>query len=92
MPKVMCRCGWVFDLGPIPAKDEFEVIPEKHLLDVVAQATAKQMTDEQLFMLIDTKSRMAYICPKCGRIFLETGVDTKRYEFYKKEDDEKPAG
>lgn len=87
MPKLNCVCGAVIDLSDIPAKDEYELIPEAQILDLARRASTASMTEEEILEFIDSTQRSAIICPLCKRIYLETGVGTKSYQRYMRESD-----
>lgn len=73
MPKLLCPCGYVHDLSPIPdagwitvSDTDYEALTAAEVLAVVDPATAgKRGEPETSFVQL---SGSLYECPTCGRL------------------------
>ncbi|QDU86797.1 hypothetical protein Pla175_01490 [Pirellulimonas nuda] len=78
MPKLLCPCGYVHNLSPIP-DDGWQTIPDTSFDDVLDAEIALQTLDEtqtpfstdthqKHTQLIASNVGLLYECPKCLRI------------------------
>lgn len=85
MPKFICTCGETIPLFDIPAKDEFSLIPEAKVVELVDFAGAQARGRDALYEFIDHSRRAVFQCPACRRLHVETGVNTKKFEAFASE-------
>ncbi|WP_321871156.1 hypothetical protein [Burkholderia ubonensis] len=72
MAKFSCKCGHVINLIVSPSKDEWRLIPEKALEDIVDLLDGGQAIDgEAFYENLRGKEITVYRCPSCGRLHLE---------------------
>ena len=74
MPKVACRCGYVFDLSPIPAPNWNLVVSDRVLFKAEHGETAEKVLD-----IIYDESAELLQCPQCERLHVaEVGSNVFR--------------
>ncbi len=80
MPKLLCACGHVHDLSPIP--DEGYVLIRDRSLEEAIQPAAEKERWERIYR----SARGMYECPKCGRIMIERKERSGEFRCYRPED------
>ena len=90
MPKLGCKCGYVFQMGIIPNKDEYDVISEIKI-DTISlyDENSKPYTGEEIYDAIflgPIHNRTLLICPECGRLYLEDSEEPLIYHPYVSEE------
>ncbi|OMG70576.1 hypothetical protein BW685_25535 [Burkholderia ubonensis] len=74
MAKFACKCGHVINLIVSPGDDEWRIIPEKALEDIVDLLDGGEVIDgEAFYENLRGKEVVVYRCPSCGRLHLEEG-------------------
>src|SRR5581483_2700422 len=87
MPKLECVCGeHVFNLSKIPSPNEFNLVPESAMEQVISALGRSDQIGKEVLELLDKKSRMVLICPICKRIYLEEVDSPGRYVRYRIEE------
>jgi hypothetical protein len=72
MAKFACKCGYVINLIVSPNDNEWKLIPEKTLEDIVDAVDAGKVVDgEYFYEMLQGKEITVYRCPSCGRLHLE---------------------
>ena|SRR5579871_1359228 len=77
MPKLLCVCGFVHDMSPIP-DDGYHVVPDRSYDRFLAieherqRADLREPTTEDRLTALDQEQNaivsLMYECPKCGRL------------------------
>ena len=84
MPRLACRCGYVFDLGVIPNPDALLVMREERFLGLektLAEAkTTTRETVEAVFDEADMESLELLRCPRCSRLWLQESPRSAKYK------------
>ena len=61
MPKILCKCNYVIDLGGIPSRNQFLIIS-----DVDFDKFQKQVDPEDVYSEMQVVAK----CPNCGRLHI----------------------
>jgi len=83
MPKMSCKCNYVFNLSYSPAENFYWVIS-----DTVVDETHSSIEEnkfEDFYEILGRENINLLFCPKCRRLWLRRGIDEK-YEPYIKEE------
>jgi hypothetical protein len=83
--KFVCRCGHIIDLVRSPAPEEWILVPEADLDDVVAAANRKEQDADQLYAIIDRRGVDVVVCPVCDRLWVEQIGDRGVFRAYRPE-------
>jgi len=81
MPKVKCRCGYIFDLT-VDSPFEYILIPENDILHLIAEADKTSVDGGRIDDRINANQKQILICPTCGKILMHDG--NGRYSVYEK--------
>jgi hypothetical protein len=83
MPKVVCKCGYIFNLTVTPSDDEHLLVPESVVESVI---DSDKYTSNDVVNLYTDEGRSVLICPRCGRLYLQRKEDPATYTSYVPED------
>jgi rubrerythrin len=82
--KFACKCGYVINLIASPGGDEWRLIPEKTLEDIVDLLDGGEAVDgERFYETLRGKEITVYRCPSCGRLHLEEAGRNKFVTYVK---------
>jgi hypothetical protein len=82
--KFACKCGHVINLIVSPSEDEWRLIPEKTLEDLVDAIDERKVVDgEYFYEMLRGKEITVYRCPSCGRLHLEEAGRNKFVTYIK---------
>jgi hypothetical protein len=92
MPKLMCRCGYIHNLSPIPdagwvtiLDGDYDELIAAQIMDSTDPATARAKGEPERTYVRVTGS--LYECPECGRILWKRPGDTEYRSFALEEED-----
>ena len=77
MPKMRCKCDYIFDLSKIPCKDGHLLVAEEEADSIFNR---KDSVDDIYDELISTGTSML-LCPRCNRLWLEDVADNRYIEY-----------
>ncbi|MFK3647530.1 hypothetical protein ACI2IY_03705 [Lysobacter enzymogenes] len=82
MAKFSCHCGYVIDLVESPAKEEFQLIPER-LLESLWSGIADGTVTESVFFdsIRDQGGRAVIECPNCARLWVQNALDGGSFNY-----------
>ncbi|NML30419.1 hypothetical protein [Paraburkholderia antibiotica] len=84
MAKFACRCGYVINLIVSPNGNEWKLIPERTLEDIVDAVDGGKVVDgEYFYEMLRGKEITVYRCPSCGRLHLEEAGRNKFVTYIK---------
>jgi hypothetical protein len=87
MPKFACNCGYIIDLVPTPAPEEFLLVPESAIEQVSELLESRKTLDREMFYeLIDRNAIRVIRCPNCGRIHVQREKGAKEFVSFVRED------
>ncbi|MBB5776595.1 hypothetical protein [Nonomuraea jabiensis] len=73
MPKLVCPCGYVHDLSPIPDAGYVTFLDE--LSDAILHPGAEELDSDERMGLLIFKTGLLYECPDCGRVMWRKDYD-----------------
>lgn len=79
MPKFECRCSFLFNLSKSPGKDEYALVPEVVVADLLDMDGVSSL---ELSTALDPVSRQVLLCPRCRRLWLQTDPDVNSFIEY----------
>ncbi|MEI2453735.1 MULTISPECIES: hypothetical protein [Lysobacter] len=81
MAKFLCKCLHVIGLVRTPAPEQYTMIPNVVLYDLVDRVEKKDMSGNALIAEVDRTGQDVIHCPKCGRVWIK-GFDEVVYKAY----------
>ena len=82
MPKFYCTCGYIFNLSKSPLEEEFLLVPETAVEDILCE---EELSCEKTVKKIDDTSRSILLCPECSKLWLQETIDGDTYTSYTKD-------
>ncbi len=84
MAKFICACGHVINLIVSPSDNEWRLIKEATLEDIVSALDEGKITNGEMFLdFLRGKEVTVYRCPSCGRLHLEEAGRNKFVSYVK---------
>lgn len=82
MAKFNCHCGYVINLVESPAKEEFQLIPER-LLETLWAGIADGVVTEDVFFdsIRDQGGRAVIECPSCARLWVQNDLGDGYFDY-----------
>lgn len=87
MPKVGCKCGYIFNLSYFPLKESYEMISVVAIIEIAEYMNKNGWDQDKFDKILDKGSAFDVLfCPQCKRLLLIKDSDEK-YESYVKEEE-----
>ncbi|WP_321942732.1 hypothetical protein [Paraburkholderia tropica] len=84
MSKFTCKCGHVINLIASPNENEWRLIREGTLEDIVSALDEGKIINGEMFLdFLRGKEITVYRCPSCGRLHLEEAGRNKFVSYVK---------
>lgn len=90
MPKMTCRCDYVFDFTGDTSENELSLFQQTFIEKTAELLDAKELDGDRFFSSCVLASRDVHPCPKCGRIYVEAKPRSGVFDVYVKEDQLSP--
>lgn len=86
MPKIVCKCGYVMNIGSLDEDFAYDLISQNALWDIIDICSEqKEFVSEKFIDSFNQKSVEVYECPSCKRLLIEKSPRSNKFSFYKKE-------
>jgi hypothetical protein len=86
MPKMKCRCDYVFRFNGNAEDYEQCLLPMKFIFDVTDDLEKGSLTSDEFSDRCLMNWRNVHPCPTCGRVYIETKPGSDVFECYVKEE------
>jgi hypothetical protein len=70
MPKVKCRCGYIFNLS-IDSPFDYKLIPENDILELIVEANKGPVNGDRIHELLSKNDKQVLICPQCQKLLVD---------------------
>ena len=82
MPKVACRCRYVFDLSPDAPPYVHALLAFSVIFQLLAKADERALEVGEMEHALLEKRQEVLLCPNCGRLLIESRAKPGFYDSY----------
>lgn len=85
MPKMGCRCGYIFDFSVDTTENELTLFQKTFIANTADLLDEGKLSSDDYFSRSVASGRDVNPCPECGRIYIETNARSGIFDSYVKE-------
>lgn len=88
MPKMKCRCDYIFRFNANAEAHEQLLLPMKFMFEIGNDLERGPLTSDEFSDRGLMSWRNVHPCPQCGRVYIETQPGSDEFDCYVKEEPE----
>lgn len=86
MPKMKCKCDYIFRFSGKAEDYEQALLPMKFIFEITDDLEKGSITSDEFSDKGLMSWRNVHPCPKCGRLYIETQPGSDEFDCYVRED------
>jgi hypothetical protein len=85
MPKMACRCGYIFDFTGDTTENEMSLFRQTFIEKTAELLDEGKLSADDFYSNCVSSSRDVHPCPECGRLYIESKERSGIFDVYIRE-------